>query len=936
MCARIYLVITDGFSHQLPDSDPQETSEWIDSFDQLVETHGRARARYILAKLLEKARENQVGFPDTVTSPYINTIPSDEEPWFPGDVEIERKIRAYLRWNAVAMVVRANHRSEGIGGHLATYASAASLLEVGFNHFFRGKDAGDIGDQVFFQGHSSPGIYARAFLEGRLSGDDLDKFRFETDSYERSETTGGRGLSSYPHPHLMPKFWEFPTVSMGLGPLNAIYQARFNRYLFNRELIDTSSSRVWCFVGDGEVDEPETLAAISLATREKLDNLTFVINCNLQRLDGPVRGNGKIIQELEAIFRGAGWNVIKVIWGQRWDELLGHDLDGVLVSKMNATTDGEYQKFATESGAFIREHFFGPDPRLRKLVEELSDEDLESLPRGGHDHKKLYAAYRLATANPQGPTVILAKTIKGWKLGSQVQARNATHQIKKMAKEQLRDLRDRLSLGEEISDQTIEDGEPPYIAPDRDSDVYRYLTQRRQALGGFLPSRIMRYDDPGTASKEAFSEFRHGSSEQSVSTTMVFARLLRNLIRDKTIGSKVVPIVPDEARTFGMDSLFREAMIYNSSGQKYTPVDADLLLAYLESDKGQILEEGISEAGAMASFTAAGTAYANLGFACFPFFTFYSMFGFQRVGDLIWAAADAGARGFVLGATAGRTTLAGEGLQHTDGHSHVLASVVPNLRTYDPAFAYELATIVEDGIANMYGPGSRDCFYYVTIYNENYIMPAIGHLTADISDDEIEAGILNGIYRFAPGQELSSTNNSPRGAQDKGSSINLSATVLFSGPLWQPAMEARELLWEHWSVSTECWSATSYKLLREEALECERYNRLHPTQQPRIPYIAQQVAKMSGPIVAVTDYLKAVPDQVARWIERPFLSLGTDGFGRSDTRENLRRHFEVDARSIVVSVLYLLSTQGDLSPSIVQEAIDKYQLDATSPDPRLS
>ncbi len=924
-------MILDGFSHQVPDIDPQETNEWIDSFDALVEGHGKARARYILMKLLERASIQQVGFPQTVSTPYINTIAADEEPWFPGDEEIERKIRAYLRWNAVAMVVRANHKSEGIGGHLATYASAASLLEVGFNHFFRGKDDGGIGDQVFFQGHSSPGIYARAFLEGRLSEDDLDTFRFETDSHRASCVTGGRGLSSYPHPHLMPNFWEFPTVSMGLGPLSAIYQARFNRYLLNRELLDTSSSKVWCFVGDGEVDEPETLAAISLAVREKLDNLIFVINCNLQRLDGPVRGNGKIIQELEAIFRGAGWSVYKVIWGHRWDELLRNDPDEVLVDKMNSTTDGEYQKFAIESGSYIREHFFGPDPRLRKLVENLSDEDLQSLPRGGHDHKKLYAAYKAALANSDGPSVILAKTIKGWKLGSQVQARNATHQIKKMAKDQLRELRDRLSLGSEISDELIDQGEPPYIRPTSESPVHEYLLSRRTQLGGFLPSRKVRYSPPGLPSPEAFSEFLAGSGKQSVSTTMVFSKLLRNLIRDESIGKLVIPIVPDEARTFGMDSLFREAMIYNANGQNYTPVDADLLLAYVESSKGQILEEGISEAGAMASFTAAGTAYANLGLACFPFFAFYSMFGFQRVGDLIWAAADAGVRGFVVGATAGRTTLAGEGLQHTDGHSHVLASVIPNLRAYDPAFAYELAIIIQEGIRTMYGKDSLEVFYYLTIYNENYQMPPMGNLDPSSDPNVVKDAIMKGIYRYAP--QIADDNVGTSGGKptDK---LEPKATILFSGPMWQEALRAREMLWSDWGVSSECWSVTSYKSLRDDALSTERYNRLHPGQAPKVPYVAQALSSASGPIVAVTDYLKIVPDQIAKWIDRSFTSLGTDGFGRSDTRENLRGHFEVNAQNISVAALSSLAHDGVIAPTMVAKAIDTYGIDPDSIDPR--
>ncbi|MGH9072599.1 MAG: pyruvate dehydrogenase (acetyl-transferring), homodimeric type, partial [Acidimicrobiales bacterium] len=685
-------VIFDGFSHQLPDTDAEETSEWVDSFDAVVETQGRNRARYLLMRLLERARLAQVGFPATVSTPYINTIPPEAEPWFPGDEYMERRIRAYIRWNAALMVTRANHRASGIGGHLATYASSASLYEVGFNHFFRGKDDGTAGDQVYFQGHASPGIYARAYLEGRLSEAQLDNFRMEV---------GGGGLSSYPHPRNMPDFWEFPTVSMGLGPISAIYQARFNRYLLHRQLADTSASRVWCFVGDGEVDEPETLGALSVAARERLDNLTFVINCNLQRLDGPVRGNGKIIQELEAALRGAGWNVIKVVWGSKWDPLLARDTDGVLVNKMTTTVDGEFQKYATESGAYIREHFFGPDPRLRRMVEHLSDEELQALPRGGHDYRKLYAAYKAATEHEGAPTAILAKTVKGWTLGPEIEARNATHQIKKMTKDQLRTLRDRLYLEEEIPDQALLGDEAPYYRPAEGSEAHEYLMARRQALHGSLPRRVNRSRALAPTREETFAELLAGSGTQAVSTTMGFARLLRHLVRDPSIGKRVVPIVPDEARTFGLDALFREIKIYASSGQLYTPVDAGLLLSYAEDRSGQILEEGITEAGSMADFIAAGTAYATWAAPMIPFFIFYSMFGFQRVGDLIWSAGDIRARGFLLGATAGRTTLEGEGLQHDDGHSLLLASTVPNVRAYDPAFAYEVAVVVEDGIRRM-------------------------------------------------------------------------------------------------------------------------------------------------------------------------------------------------------------------------------------------
>ncbi|MDQ1403175.1 MAG: pyruvate dehydrogenase component [Actinomycetota bacterium] len=894
-------MIFDGFSHQLPDTDPEETGEWLQSFDEIVETNGRSRASYLLMKLLERAREQQVGFPATVSTPYINTIPPEAEPWFPGDEYMERRIRAFIRWNAAAMVTRANKLSDGIGGHLATYASSASLYEVGFNHFFKGKDDGQFGDQIYMQGHASPGIYARAYLEGRLTEDQLDHFRQEV---------GGGGLSSYPHPRLMPDFWEFPTVSMGLGPINAIYQARFNRYLLNRRIADTSRAKVWCFVGDGETDEPESLGSLSLASREKLDNLIFVVNCNLQRLDGPVRGNGKIIQELEAVFRGAGWNVIKVIWGSRWDELLSRDVDGVLLNKMNTTVDGEFQKFAVESGAYIREHFFGPDPRLRKLVEHLSDDDLRLLPRGGHDYRKLYAAYKAAVEHEGGPTAILAKTVKGWTLGPEIEARNATHQIKKMTKEQLRTLRDRLYLQDEIPDEALKADMPPYYRPAEGSPTYEYLMQRRRVLDGALPKRVVRKQTLPQPDPKAFAEFLTGS-KQAVSTTMAFARLIRNLLRDKGMGSRVVPIIPDEARTFGMDALFKEVKIYASGGQLYTPVDADLLLSYSESQQGQILEEGITEAGSMASFTAAGTAYATWGEPMVPFYIFYSMFGFQRTGDLIWAFGDQRGRGFLLGATAGRTTLNGEGLQHEDGHSLVLASTVPNVAAYDPAFAYEVATIVQDGLRRMYGEVPEDRFYYLTLYNENYPMPTM--------PEGAEDGIVRGLYRFAP---------APSGARRR-------ATILFSGPSWLAATEARDILAADYDVAAELWSATSYKALREDAMSVERRNRLHPSQPEQVPYVTEVLSSAEGPFVAVTDFMKVVPDQVARWIPGPFAVLGTDGFGRSDTRAALRRHFEVDAANVVVAVLKALADTGDGKAEEVADAIARFELDTELPDPRM-
>src|SRR4051812_28576641 len=695
----------DGFVHQLPDLDPAETQEWLDSLNAVIDARGKTRARFILSRLTELARMRQVGAPTEVSTPYVNTIPTEAQPWFPGDEHIERRIRAFIRWNAAVMVVKANKHADGIGGHLSTFASSAALYEVGFNHFFRGKEDGRPGDHVYIQGHAAPGIYARAFLERRLDEGQLDNFRRELNG------PGGalNGLPSYPHPKLMPDFWEYPTVSMGIGPINSIYQARFNKYLDNRQIDDTSESRVWCFVGDGECDEPETLGSISLAAREQLDNLTWVVNCNLQRLDGPVRGNGKIIQELEQIFRGAGWNVIKVIWGSRWDQLLAQDVDGVLLHKMNTTVDGEFQRYAVESGAYIREHFFGPDPRLRKMVEHLSDEELRSLPRGGHDYAKLYAAYKSATEQRGAPTVILAKTVKGWALGPALEGRNATHQIKKMTKDQLQALRDRLYMNDEVPDDALDADEPPYFRPAVDSPEYEYLMQRRKELDGPLPSRVIRVRRPlAVPGDETYQELMAGSGKQEASTTMAFTRLLRTLCRVEGFGKRVVPIVPDEARTFGMDALFKEFHIYASQGQKYEPVDHDLLLSYSESTRGQLLEEGITEAGGLSSFTAAGTAYANRGVPMVPFFIFYSMFGFQRVGDLIWAAADSGARGFLLGATAGRTTLLGEGLQHQDGHSLLLASSVPTCQAYDPAFAYEMATIIADGLRRMYGGTPAD------------------------------------------------------------------------------------------------------------------------------------------------------------------------------------------------------------------------------------
>ncbi|HEX8939859.1 MAG TPA: pyruvate dehydrogenase (acetyl-transferring), homodimeric type [Candidatus Limnocylindrales bacterium] len=888
----------DEFKHQLPDIDPQETQDWVDSLDQVLDAEGPERARFIVYKLLKRARQRHVGLPPLTQTRYINTISPEQEPFFPGDEALERRIRRLVRWNAATMVLRANTRFAGIGGHLATYASAASLYEVGFNHFFRGKDDGTPGDHIFFQGHAAPGMYARAFLEGRLTEEQLDHFR--------REVSGKPGLSSYPHPRSMPDFWEFPTVSMGLGPLDAIYQARFDRYLQNRGLADTSTSRVWAFLGDGEMDEPEALAGLSIAAREGLDNLTFVVNCNLQRLDGPVRGNGKIIQELEGLFRGAGWNVIKVVWGREWDELLARDVDGVLVNRMNETLDGEFQKFSVAGGGYIREHFFGPDARLRKLVEHLSDDDLARLRRGGHDYRKLYAAYKAATEYQGGPTVILAKTIKGWTLGPGVEARNITHQAKKLSEAELKVFRDRLELP--IPDARLK--EAPYYHPGPESEEVRYMLERRRALGGSLPKRVVRSKPLPAPQPQVDAEFAAGS-DVPVSTTMAFGRLLRNLIRDPELGPRIVPVVPDEARTFGLDPLFKEVGIYAALGQRYEPVDSDLVLSYREAKDGQVLEEGITEAGAMASFQAAGTSYATLGQPVIPFYIFYSMFGFQRTGDQMWAFADARGRGFLMGATAGRTTLHGEGLQHDDGHSLLLASAIPNIRSYDPAYAYELAAIVREGIGRMYGRG-EDVFYYVTLYNENYAQ-------AKRPETATDEAIAAGLYRLRA---------APEGLS--GQPVRL----VGSGSILQQVVAAADLLAERHGVPAEVYSAPSFQLLRAEALDAERLDRLHPADEPRVPHVARILGPDGGPIVAATDWVRAVPDMVARWLPEPYISLGTDGFGRSDTREALRAYFEVDPPHIAAAALAGLVRCGTLPARDAVKAFRALGVDAEAVDPR--
>jgi pyruvate dehydrogenase E1 component len=882
---------------QLPDIDPVETQEWIESLQSVIRDRGITRARYLIRSLLDRARTLGLGVPDLVQTPYINTIPSDREPSFPGDEAMEKRIRRIDRWNAVVMVTRANKHYDGIGGHISTYASSAALYAVGFNHFFRGKDDGSAGDHIFFQGHASPGVYARAFLEGRITEAQMDSFR--------REVITGRGLSSYPHPRLMPEFWEFPTVSMGLGPLNGIYQARFNRYLQARGIANTENSRVWCFLGDGECDEPEALGSLFLASRERLDNLVFVVNCNLQRLDGPVRGNGKIIQELEMVFRGAGWNVIKVIWGREWDELLQKDRDGVLSDKMNTTVDGAYQKYAVSKGDYIREHFFGPDPRLSKLVEHLSDRELQNLRRGGHDYKKIYSAYKLAVEHKGTPTVILAKTVKGWALGEGFLGKNVTHQLKKMSYDQLLEFRNLLELP--ISDRQLE--EAPYYHPGSKSPEVEYVRERRRLLGGSVPRRIVRHKSLPLPDSTIYDEFKSGTGEgREVSTTMAFVRLLKMLMRDKEIGRRIVPIIPDEARTFGMDSMFKEFGIYSSLGQLYESVDAGMLLSYHESKNGQILEEGITEPGSAASFTAAGTSYATHSEPMIPFYLFYSMFGFQRTGDLFWAFGDARGRGFALGATAGRTTLNGEGLQHQDGHSPILASTIPSVRTYDPAFAFEMAAIVKDGLFRMYQQG-EDVFYYLTLYNENIAHPPI--------PEGAEEGILKGLYLFRPAPEK----------------MERHVQLFGSGSIMQCVLKAQILLAERFGVSADVWSVPSYQLLRKDALACDRWNRLHPESAPRQSYVQSVLSGVSGPFIAATDYMKAVPDLIQPWMPQRYVTLGTDGFGRSDTREALRGFFEVNAENIAIAALYALHLDGWIPAQQVSLAIKDLGVDPDKIDP---
>jgi pyruvate dehydrogenase E1 component len=897
-------VIHEGLPTQLPDIDPDETADWLDSLDALIDERGRTRARFVMLKLLERARESAVGVPALRSTDYINTIPPEREPDFPGDEMMERRIRAFIRWNAAVMVSRANRKGLEVGGHIATYQSAASLYEVGFNHFFRGKDAPGGGDQIYIQGHGSPGIYARAFLEGRLTEDQLAGFRQEV------SRGPGHGLPSYPHPRLMPDFWEFPTVSMGLTALNAIYQARFNRYLTNRGIKDTSDQHVWAFLGDGEMGEPESLGAIGLAAREELDNLTFVVNCNLQQLDGPVRGNGKIIQELESIFRGAGWNVIKVVWGREWDALLARDVDGVLVNQMNATPDGQFQTYSVETGAYIREHFFGSDPRLRALVDDLSDDDLRKLPRGGHDYRKVYAAFRSATEHVGQPTVILAKTIKGWTIDA-LEGRNATHQMKKLTKDDLKKFRDRLYLP--ISDEQIDGAElAPFYHPGPDSPEMQYMLERRRDLGGPLPKRLANPAPVKLPGDEMYAELKQGSGKQAIATTMAFVRLLRDLVKDPEIGHRIVPIAPDEFRTFGMDSMFPTAKIYSPAGQRYEAVDRKMLLTYKESRQGQMLHEGISEAGAMASAIAAGSAYSTHGEHMIPVYIFYSMFGFQRTGDSIWAFADQLGRGFLIGATAGRTTLTGEGLQHADGHSPLLAATNPACVYYDPAFAYEISHIVQNGLTRMYGstedhPHGEDVFYYLTVYNEPTVQ------LPEPSGVDVE-GILKGLHLVSPAE---ADDGAPRPR----------VQLLASGVAVPWALKAQRLLADDWGVSADVWSATSWNELAREAVCADRWNLLHPGEEPQTPYVTTKLAETEGPVVAVSDFMRAVPDQIAQWVPTDWHSLGTDGFGFADTRAAARRFFHVDAESIVVGALEALAQRGDIDPEQAVKAASTYRID---------
>ncbi|PKO25426.1 MAG: pyruvate dehydrogenase (acetyl-transferring), homodimeric type [Betaproteobacteria bacterium HGW-Betaproteobacteria-8] len=877
-----------------PDIDQQETQEWLASLDSVLENEGVERAHFLLETMVDKARRSGAYLPYNATTAYVNTIPAHLQQKLPGDPTMERKIRALIRWNAIMTVLRANEKSPGVGGHIASFQSAATLYDVGLNHFFRAANENFGGDCVYFQGHSSPGIYARAFLEGRISEEQLDNFRQET---------GGNGLPSYPHPWLMPDFWQFPTVSMGLGPLQGIYQARFLKYLHDRGIADTSDRKVWVFCGDGEMDEPESLGAISLASREKLDNLIFVINCNLQRLDGPVRGNGKIIQELEADFRGSGWNVLKVIWGSYWDPLLAMDKDGLLKKRMEECLDGEYQNFKQKGGAYTREHFFGKYPELKEMVAAMSDEDIWRLNRGGHDPHKVYAAYHAAANHKGQPSVILAKTVKGYGMGAAGEGQNTTHQQKSMDIASLKAFRDRFDLP--ISDEEVE--KLSFYRPAEDSPEMQYLRERREAMGGFVPARRRKGNQLTVPELSAFENMLGATGEREISTTMAFVRILSTLVRDKQIGKYVVPIVPDEARTFGMEGMFRQLGIYSSVGQLYEPQDADQVMFYKEQKDGQILEEGINEAGAFSSWIAAATAYSVSGVQMIPFYIFYSMFGFQRIGDLAWAAGDSRARGFLLGATAGRTTLNGEGLQHEDGHSHLMSATIPNCVSYDPTFAYELAVIMQEGLRRMV-QNQEDVYYYITLMNENYSHPEMPKGS--------EAGILKGMYAF-------------RKSKAKGPK----AQLLGSGVILREVIAAAELLEKDWGVAADIWSVTSFTELRREGLDVERWNLLNPEKKQKETYVGQCLNKAEGPVIASTDYMKSFADQIRNFIPQRYVVLGTDGFGRSDSREALRSFFEVDRYYVVLATLKALADEGKLPASKAAEAIKKYKINVTRPNP---
>ncbi|MEP9414237.1 pyruvate dehydrogenase (acetyl-transferring), homodimeric type [Gordonia sp. VNQ95] len=891
-------VIREGVASYLPDIDPDETSEWLESFDKLVEEQGPARARYLMLRLLERAGESRVAIPSLTSTDYVNSIPTESEPWFPGDEQVERSFRNFLRWNAAIMVHRAQRPGVGVGGHISTYASSAALYEVGFNHFFRGIDHAGGGDQIFIQGHASPGIYARAFLEGRIGPERMDGFR-----QEHSHAGEGGGLPSYPHPRLMPDFWQFPTVSMGLGPMNAIYQARFNHYLHDRGIKDTADQHVWAFLGDGEMDETESRGFASFAATEGLDNLTFVINCNLQRLDGPVRGNGKIIQELESFFRGAGWNVIKVIWGREWDALLHADRDGALVNLMNTTPDGDFQGYKANDGAFVREHFFNRDPRTKELVKNMSDADIWKLKRGGHDYRKIHAAYAAAMAHKGQPTVILAHTIKGYTLGKHFEGRNATHQMKKLTLDDLKAFRDSTRIP--ISDAELEKDPylPPYYHPGMDAPEIEYMLDRRKQLGGFLPVRRTKAKALKPDVSGALKTAGKGSGKQQVATTMALVRIFKELLRDKEIGKRIVPIIPDEARTFGMDSWFPTLKIYNRNGQLYTSVDAELMLAYKESSEGQILHEGINEAGSAGSFTAVGTSYATHDEPMIPLYIFYSMFGFQRTGDSFWAAGDQMARGFVIGATAGRTTLTGEGLQHADGHSPLLAATNPAVVAYDPAFAFELGHIIADGLKRMYGEQPENIFYYITVYNEPISQPA------QPEDLDVE-GVLRGIYKFA---------SAPEGKQ-------YPANILVSGVTMPDALKAQGMLAEDWNVGAAVYSVTSWSELARDGVKVDKAAVRNPADDPGQAYVTKVLGQSDGPFVAVSDYMRGVQDQIRAYVPGTYLTLGTDGFGFSDTRPAARRVFNVDAESIVVGVLVALARDGHIDTSVAAQAAEKYKI----------